>query len=552
MSARRIAAPVEEHERPHPRLVWAPLKSHRLGLPSSQELFMACPCHHVLFHGTRGPGKTDAQLMTFRSQVGRGYGSYWRGVIFDRRYKNLDDIISKAKRWFLSFGDGCQFLKSLADLKFVWPTGEELLLRQFESEDDYWNYHGQEFPFIGWNELTKYPTSVPYEMMTSCNRTSFIPVKHSTLLEEPDHEKLHAVDYDLEKLGAETRADIETRLPPPIPLWIRSTTNPYGPGHTWVKRRFIDAAAPGEVVRTTSDVFNPQTQAQEKITKTQVHIFGSYRENVYLPPEYILELQNITDPNRRSAWLEGNWDGAFGGVWDDLWRSDVHILPRFSVPHSWSVFRAMDWGSAKPFSIGYWAWCDGTEATLPNGRRWAPVRGSLIQIAEWYGSAKDHQGNMRLGDNVGLRLGPTAVAEGIARQEAKLLEIKWIAKKVVPGPADNSIRDVVHDESDSVEKIMATSGITWRDSDKSPGSRKVGVQLMRNRLEGSLKGEGPGIYWMRNCQASLALIPGMPRDEDDPDDVDTEAEDHVWDMTRYAILGADNRLVKSLKVKLPT
>jgi hypothetical protein len=41
-----------------------------------------------------------------------------------------------------------------SELRWVWPTGEELLFRFGKEESDYWDYHGQEFPFIGFNELT--------------------------------------------------------------------------------------------------------------------------------------------------------------------------------------------------------------------------------------------------------------------------------------------------------------------------------------------------------------------------------------------------------------
>lgn len=64
------------------KAVWKPL-------PGSQSLSLSCPCNEILYEGTRGPGKTAAQLARFRRLVGLGYGSFWRGVIFDTEYKNL-------------------------------------------------------------------------------------------------------------------------------------------------------------------------------------------------------------------------------------------------------------------------------------------------------------------------------------------------------------------------------------------------------------------------------------------------------------------------------
>ena len=170
-------------------------------MPGSQALALSCPCNSILFEGTRGPGKTDAQLMFFRKHVGQGFGKFWRGIIFDRGYKNLDDLISKSQRWFPQFNDGARFLASKSDYRWVWETGEELLFRQAKKASDYWNYHGQEFPFIGWNELSKYPTPELYDMMMSCNRSSYVDEKK------------------------------------PLPLVVFSTTNPYGAGHGWVKSR---------------------------------------------------------------------------------------------------------------------------------------------------------------------------------------------------------------------------------------------------------------------------------------------------------------------------
>lgn len=123
------------------KAVWKPL-------PGSQSLALSCPCNEILFEGTRGPGKTAAQLARFRRNVGVGYGSFWRGVIFDTEYKNLADIITQSKRMFRLFNDGARYLSSASELRWVWPTGEELLFRFGKEADDYWDFHGQEFPSL--------------------------------------------------------------------------------------------------------------------------------------------------------------------------------------------------------------------------------------------------------------------------------------------------------------------------------------------------------------------------------------------------------------------
>lgn len=486
-------------------------------LAGSQALAIACPAHVILYEGTRGPGKTDCQLMAFRKNVGLGYGRFWRGVIFDREYKNLDDLVSKSLRWFPNLaGPKPRFLSSTSDYKWVWETGEELLFRQVKRDADYWNYHGQEFPFIGWNELAKYAMPTLFDAMFSCNRSSFRPEDHPIIVP----------------------GDPQPRYLPEIPLVCFATTNPYGPGHNWVKDRFIDTAEPGQLIRKEYNVFNPRTQMRQDLVKYHVRIFGSYKENIYLSPEYVAELESIRDPNKRKAWLWGDWDIVAGGAFDDVWNPVVHKPPRFRVPASWRVDRSFDWGSTHPFSVGWWAEANGEEATLMDGSTWCPPPGTLVRVHEWYGSSGEA--------NEGLKMSAKAIAKGIREREAALVEAKWVARTPAPGPADNQIRNVNERDTDTIEKMMADEGIHWEPSDKAPGSRKIGLQLARDRFEASVDGVGPGIYCMEHCRSFLKYIPTLPRDEKDMDDVDTDAEDHIWDETRYRVLAGNNRIATDI------
>jgi len=507
------------------KVIWSPL-------PGSQALAMNAPCNHILFEGTRGPGKTDAQLMRFRRYVGMGYGQAWRGIIFDRQYKSLDDLIAKSKRWFPQFHDGARFLSSQSALKWVWPTGEELLFRHMHDETDYDQYHGHEYPFIGWNELTKYPTSACYDVMMSTNRSSFVPEEHTPRnsktgqYETPDGKPLD-----------------------PIPMIVFSTTNPFGAGHNWVKRRFIDPVPAGEVKRMTTEIFNPRTQKRENITKTQVRLFGSYKENRYLSPEYVAELENITDQNRKRAWLEGDWDITAGGAFDDVWNSDLHIVPRFQVPGSWRICRSMDWGSSHPFSVGWWAISNGEEVAISEDRTVCFPKDSLIRIAELYGA--DVVNGEQFGHNKGRKLSARRLAQEVLEVEEELTMLGWIKTKPEPGPADNQIYNVSEDESGSIASMMEDEGVEWTRSDKKAGSRANGFQIMRDMMERSTDREGAGLYIMNNCDAFINTIPSLPRDDKKLDDVDTDAEDHVYDEARYMVLDARPQWAKYVNIRMP-
>jgi hypothetical protein len=520
-----------------PPIVWR-------AVPGSQTLTLSCPADVILAEGTRGSMKTDTQIQSFRRHVGKGYGRHWRGIIFDRQYKNLDDMVSKTKRWFVEYGDGARFLNSKSDYKWVWPTGEELLFRCVKVPDDYWEYHGQEFPFIGWNELTKYPDDSLFEAMMSCNRSSFRPQDYPITIDGD----IYRETGQLVAVEKKNPKAIKHELPE-IPLVVLATTNPYGVGHNWVKKRFIDVAAPGEVVRKTINVYDPRTKNRIDILRTQVRIFCSYKENIYLSPQYIATLESVVDPNKKKAWLSGIWDINSGGMFDAYWDSFYHVVQPFHIPNSWSIKRSFDWGSSKPFSVGWWAESDGSDVVLPDGTTRPTVRGDVFRLSEWYGCTGR--------SNEGLRLLDTEISEGIIRREmaAGLLD------RVKPGPADNSIFDVLNGNSVAANmakkvKIDGTlqKGVQWVRSDKSAGSRKAGwgkcQQYLKNAVPESFEyldedgetrrgyrpREKPGMFFFSNCKFAIELFPSLPRDEVDQDDVDTDSEDHIGDEIRYYIL----------------
>jgi len=154
------------------------------------------PDHTFIIEGYIVTHNTDCLLMSFGMHVGKGFGAGWKGILFRQTYKQLTDVITKTKKWFPQIWPDAKFNHS--EHVWTWPGGEQLLLRQFQKADDYWNYHGHEYPWIGWEELCNWATDEGYKRMMSCCRSS-------------------------------TKG---------MPRMVRATTNPYGPGHNWVKYRF--------------------------------------------------------------------------------------------------------------------------------------------------------------------------------------------------------------------------------------------------------------------------------------------------------------------------
>jgi intein/homing endonuclease len=641
---------------------------------------------------------SNIQLMRFRARVGLGYGAFWRGVIFDIEYKDMDDLIAQSQRLFLAFEDGAKFLKASSAYKWTWPTGEELLFRTGSEEDHYWSYHGQEFCLAvgqlvctdkgnvpievlepgdsvltaqGYRKVTKvfpkvmkdcvkvktYTDSHEYrgeqiqsrqhrflrdvdrwmyiedaeDCWISCETSfgKFIPVTlftqrfldentekgiyyadpytYTTFLSEIEDElgfvtyeecgKYYTIDIEVEDthsyitpcgllslncyIGANEltkqhspkfldmmmscnrssftpekdspvdRATGKQHLLPPIPLEFVATTNPFGVGRNWVKKRYIDPAPYGRIVRTNIEIIDPKTRKPLTVERTQVALFSSYVENIYLPHSYIAQLHQQTDKNKKKAWLYGSWDIAAGGMFDDLWRDDVHIVERFPIPAHWYVDRAFDWGSTHPFAVGWYAEATGEEVKLMSGapylvkgQPFAPKAGSLIMIAEWYGSAEEDWGS-----NKGLKLAPSEVAKGIVECETWMKANKWVNGTIYPGPADNEIHNVRDVSSDTIAKKMLDHGVEWERSDKSDGSIVNGYQLLRERLKAAVSREGQAFYIMRPCKAAIQFLPSLPPHPTIPDKSHPQAEDHCVDQIRYRILKSNNRLAGAIRVR---
>lgn len=496
---------------------------------TAQQFALNCPVDELLICGSRGGGKSAVQLMNFRRLVGQGYGSFLRGVIFDREFKHLADIVNQSKKFFYKFNDGAKFYASASEYKWKWPTGEELLFRHAKDEADYDSFHGHEYPWLGFNELTKWPTAAFYDKIQSTNRTSFSP--------EVDTPRC-------KKTGRYLTPDGKPLAP--MPLRVVSTTNPSGAGRNWVKTRFIDPAPYGTVMRSTAMIFDPRLQEDRELVRTKIAIFSSYRDNPYLPAEYVAKLDGIKDGNLRKAWLFGDWNAVGGGALDDLWGSHLY-LPRFDIPPTWRVFRGFDWGSSHPFAVAWFAVANGEEATLPDGSTFCPPVGTIIQINEWYGTEE-------IGTNKGLLMSAKNVALGIVAREEAMRDSGLISVQVEPGPADGQIYQVREKDVDTIAKKMEAHGVYFRPADKSPGSRVNGLQVLREYMEATAEqGDEPGLFFMEaNCRATIATLPVLPRDDIKLDDVDTDAEDHMYDAIRYSVMYAAGGAARSIEIKHAT
>jgi hypothetical protein len=241
-------------------------------------------------------------------------------------------------------------------------------------------------------------------------------------------------------------------------------------------------------------------------------------------PDYADRLDGLGDPALVRAMKTGDWNIVSGGMFDDVWKEAVHSVAPFDIPPSWVIDRSFDWGSSHPFSVGFWAESDGTEATLRDGAKKSWPRGTLFRIGEIYGwNGQPNEGCRKLAVEVARDI--------VAFQK----DVPW-GHRVQPGPADNSVFDA--ENGMCIADDMAKLGVRWERSDKSPGSRKTGWEALRKRLKAGLQHpmEDPGLFVFNNCRHFMRTVPTLPRDANKPDDVDTRAEDHTGDEVRYRCL----------------
>lgn len=317
------------------------------------------------------------------------------------------------------------------------------------------------------------------------------------------------------------------------------TANPGGVGHNWLKKRFMADARPFQVQVELSSV--PGAPAWHR-----VYIPARLQDNPYLAvddPSYVDRLRASGPEWLVRAWLSGDWNVVAGGMFDDLWSEAHHVLPDFVVPPGWTIRRAFDWGSSRPFSVGWWAFSDGSPIQV-GGRQLTLYRGSAVRIAEWYGVARNGRGEIL--ENEGTKLPAVEIAKGIVERERAL----GLAGRVQPGPADSAIFDVDVNRGKSIADDFAAAGVRWEPSAKGPGSRRQGWERIRALMRESLKRpmEAAGIFTTARCVQWLRTVPSLPRDKRDPDDVDSEAEDHAGDETRYLVM-TPARTAGSVKVK---
>lgn len=335
------------------------------------------------------------------------------------------------------------------------PGYATLRFRSLDSDLDIGKFNGHQYPWIAFDELTEFPSSGPYEFMIKCCRSA---------------------------KGA--------------PCYMRATGNPGRPGHIWCKARFIDVAKPYEIYE-----YAPDPEHLEK-KLTRCFIPSKLEDNYILmhnDPDYESRMM-MGEAHLVKALRYGDWDIVVGQALSEYSR-EKHVIPVRPLDETWFRFAALDWGFAKPFSIGWWA---------------VSEEGRVVRYKEWYGCTGE--------PNHGLRMGSREVAK-----KAWDMSVHENVTVMVADPKCFSSDD----ENPTVAKAFEEAGFTMI---KGNNDRINGLNKLHELMQTTGEDGKPFFLVMDNCKDWMRTVPSLTADPRNPEDIDTEEEDHSYDETRYAIM----------------
>lgn len=455
--------------------VWAPQAG-------PQKALVDCPFAEVFFGGARGGGKTDGVLGKWAIKEKR-YGSAFNAIMFRRTTVSSEDAIERSKQIFGRLGGRYN------ESKLIWkmPNGGKVSFAYLDSTLDAEQYQGRNVTDAWVEEAGQYPLPDPLDRLYGVLRSA-----------------------------------------QGVPIQLILTANPGGAGQQWIRERYQLVPFPlGPKVVTR--------QLEDGTTHSMAVIPSRITDNKILldsDPRYLSRLQMVGGKALVKAWLTGDWSAIEGAFFDE-WSEARHVVPPFEIPEDWTRFRSGDWGSAKPFSFGWWAIVS-DDTQHPVTKQTIP-RGSIVRYREWYGMQPGRP-------NVGLKMTADEVGRGIAEREGAVFTDGKMTKppteKVSYGVLDPAAFS--NDGGPSIHERLseATSfKIVFTHADNKRVSQKGAIggwDQLRARLKGD--GEHPALFVFSTCKDFIRTIPVLQHDETRPEDLDTDMEDHAADEARYACM----------------
>ena len=300
---------------------------------------------------------------------------------------------------------------------------------------------------------------------------------------EADIEKYIGIEYDVVVIEEATqigydrmekfRGSVRTSKPNWRPR-IYLTTNPGGIGHSWFKKHLVEKRD----MLGTKTVFIPST----------------YKDNPFLTSDYIQYLESLQGQLGK-AWRDGDFDVFAGQAFPQFNRS-VHIVQAFQIPDNWYRWIGIDEGYTAPWAC---VWL----ARDPNTRRIYVYREAYAKQLTVRQQAERIKEMTPEGEYIGIRYADPAM---------------WSPKNmegVISSSADEYMRNGVP--------------LTKGDNKRIAGKQKVD-NLLANMPDGL-----PGILILNTCPLLAEELENLPVDANNLEDVDTDADDHLFDSLKYSL-----------------
>lgn len=293
-----------------------------------------------------------------------------------------------------------------------------------------------------------------------------------------------------------------------IKLYMRCSANPGGIGGWWVKKMFVDPAEHGDAFWAT-DIETENVLTYPNIPSIPEHLRGlplfkrrfipaRLTDNPYLmqSQDYMASLASLPEVHRRRL-LEGDWDVAEDTAFPEFNRK-IHVCEPFTIPSGWHRFRGCDYGYTDPAAVVWFA---------------LSFDGTLYAYRELYQKGLD-------GD---------ALAE-------KIIEMEWDDPGTLTGPLDPETWSSRGQMGLSPADAMIKKGVRWMKADKGPGSRVRGKVELHKKLRVNPETGKPGLIIFGSCRMLCRVLPVLPLDPDNREDVDPDyIDDHIYDALRYGV-----------------
>jgi predicted phage terminase large subunit-like protein len=236
-----------------------------------QTAFLLLDCKEAFYGGAAGGGKSVALLMAALQYVDQ---PKYSALLLRRTYKELalsGALMDLAAEWLAPFRRTKEVHWSKEDKTYTFPSGAKLTFGFLEHPDDKYRYQGAQFQLVGYDELTQFDEQDYIYLFSRSRRT-----------------------VDMAKN---------------VPLRFRSTSNPGGIGHFWVRKRFLKEPFSKRGLR-------------------RVFIPAVLSDNQHIDQDSYIENLEEMNPLEMAQLLNGDWEMSSGGkVFKREWFEIIDKLP---------------------------------------------------------------------------------------------------------------------------------------------------------------------------------------------------------------------------------